>query len=193
MRPIGMWLVLIALLVLSTPLQGEILRVDVQWRGLSCNLTCAQKLERRFLKIPGVSSVTLNAINQSAVLSWAPNQPFTFQAINLAMRSVGPTLDQLRVTVRGKILMQNNQFSIVSIGDNTSFLLLGPYAPPAGTVRQFLRKAYYPLSAQLQTILKEAARTGRVVIIEGQIFQGHRAPPLMLIIATVQFEQPRIR
>lgn len=184
-------LLFVAFLILSTPLQSEIQRVDVQWRGLSCNLTCAQMLERRFREIPEVSSVTLNAGNQSATLRWMQNRPFSFQAINLAVRSVGPAIDQLRATVRGMIQMQNDQFWIVSIGDNTAFLLLGPHAPPTGSIPQFLHKIYHPLSARLQSLLRDAVRKGRVAIIEGEIFQAHRAPPLMLIIAHVQFEQPR--
>lgn len=186
------FVLIIAAFIFISPLQGEIQKVLVHWKGISCNTTCVQMLEQQFRKTPGVAGLVMNPQLQTAELRWMPTTPFTYQAVKFAMQSVGPGIEDLRVKVRGTIQAQNNNLWIISLGDNTPFLLLGPTAAQPGGMTQYYSYTYHPLSAAMQAQLLQGAREGRVAIIEGQLYFPDRSPPLMLIITNMQFVQPEL-
>ncbi len=181
---------LLVCLAFCNPMQGEIQRVLVHWRGLTCNQTCLQSIVQKYLATPGVATVTMSPAAQTVELRWNPTVPFTYQAVKFAMQSVGPGIDDLRVKVRGLIQYRNNQFWIISMGDNTPFALVGPTVGQPGGMTQYHTPSYHPLSPQTQAALAQGMQQARVAIIEGQLLLPERSPPLMLIVANLQFVQP---
>lgn len=184
---------LVLLLLLSvTQGNAEIQKVIVHWRGITCGNVCLAMLTQAFQQTPGVASVTMYPAAQTADLRWSPLYPFNYRIVKLAVQSVGPGIDDIRVKVRGVIQYTNNQFWIVSIGDNTPFALLGPTVGQPGGQSQYYSVAYHPLSPELQQALLIGMQQQRVAIIEGPLILPESTGNNLLIVGNLQFVQPEL-
>jgi hypothetical protein len=184
------FILLIAALFFIQPIKAEILRVQIKWPPATCQVNCAQLLAQKFQQVQGVAQVYMNQPAGQVELRWKPNFPFSYQTTYTAMQLVGLWYDEFRVKVRGTIRINGNQVILVSLGDNTQFILLGTVQPQQGkyvTEYNTQTRGFTPaLLAQLQ----QAAIDNRVAIVEGPLFMPERSPPLYLIVAQLNLVIP---
>jgi|GEM_PF-1276585 len=169
-------------------LSAEILTVQLIWNPGNCTAQCAAMLVQRFQQIPGAMNVAADPNTGSASMSWAPGVPLNFSPINAAFSLVGPSIQDMRVIVRGQLIPQGNTFILSSIGDNTPFLLLGTLIQQPGqfTTPYSYNPVNYPLSPELLQQLSILAQQGQPVTVSGEILAPERSPPWMLIVRNVQ-------
>lgn len=179
------------LLLMATAAQGhaEVQKVIVHWRGATCDASCVAMLTQRFQQTPGVASVTVYPAAQMADLAWNPLYPFQYSMLKLAAQTVGVGMDNINVRVRGVLRFQNNQFWIVSLGDNTPFALFGPGVAQPNVISHYFSVASHPLSAELQQVLAAGVQQQRVAIIEGPLILFQTTGYNMLVVANLQFVQ----
>lgn len=178
-----------ALISITLAADAEIEKVFVQWKGLTCNQTCMQMLYQQFSVTPGVVSVAIHPELQMAELLWNPAVPFSYQAVKYPVQRVGPGIQNVGVRVRGTVQLINNQFWLISSGDNTAFLLLGStLAQPLGVSHSYSR-LYQPFDQPTQTLLVQAVQQGFGIIIEGALMTPERSPPFVLTITKLQVIQ----
>lgn len=169
---------------------AEIQNVTLRWIPGGCTTGCNQMLGQRFQMIPGVASINVNPPAGQMDVRWKPNFPLNFQPINAAFSSVGPSIEEMRVKVRGTLQSNGKQFFLISIGDNTMFQLLGfPQAQPNQYIPLSYNPINYPLSPSMIQQFNQAAAQNQITIIDGPILAPERSPPWMLIVQNVQFVQ----
>lgn len=178
----------------STFLNADIEKVTIQWTQAryNCDAGCLQLLDNQFRKIPGVSSVAINQGAAQAVLQWDPNAPFSYTAIDTAMRMVGPSIDNLgiRLKIRGTIRHDANTVTLISLGDNTNYFLLSPITPSSTQYVDPESVASHPLWPQVRTELLDAEAQNLLVTVEGPLFQPERAPPYYIIVEQKKVSKP---
>lgn len=169
-------------------LKADILEMVMQWNALLCLDLCTDTLYQQLRNIPNLSDLQINPRAGTAVMRWKPNYPFSYEPFNLATRTVGIRIANFRLKVRGTIRVQEDNIYLVSLGDNTQFLLIGPIRaePNRYIVRQNI--ASHPFSAQLRSDLLMAAANRQVVEIEGPLFEPLR---YWLVLTVEQLKIPK--
>lgn len=180
-------LLLICLFSFSA-LRAEIEEIVMKWNALACLDICIPTLQQQLGYINNVTDLQINARAGTAVMSWKPNYPFSYEPFNLATRMVGNRIIDFRMKVRGTVYRQQDNYYLVSVGDNTSFLLLGPLRAETGRYIIWSNIASHPLSPKLRQQLLFAAENGQIVVIEGPLFEPLRYL-LMLIVEQIQFPE----
>lgn len=181
---------LITLLCMTQVLSCEIEKVTLRWTAQLCKQSCTQGLEKQLLKVPGVESVTINMEAGMAELQWKANAPFAFIPVQRAAQWIGLYLTDVRVKLRGTIVQDGVNFSIRSLGDNTTFLLVASVTQPnqSQIVNQY---SYYNrnLSNELKEKLLDAKRRSLIAELEGPLFEPRRSPPnpLQLVVDQLSF------
>lgn len=179
---------------LSLTLFAEVEQAVLTWNPIACKDACPRLLGERLQQAKGVASVQMNGVSGRVDIVWDAKIPFSFVPLNWALRYVGVREKSLRVKVSGYIRGSGNNYSIVSRGDNTNFVLFNravPVNPP-----QYINM-YNPvnrvLSPDLIAKLEEAKKGNKVAIIEGPIFMPERSPPdpLRLVIDSISIEAPK--
>jgi hypothetical protein len=171
-------------------LKAEIQDVTISWTAQECLTSCVKGLNDQFRKIPGVAEISINQGAGQATLHWQPNASFSYYPIKIAMQLIGLSINNLKVRVRGTIVSDSaTTFRIVSIGDGTSFTLLGI---PAVQRNQF--SAQYSaqnrqLSPDMIAQLAQAQQNEQIATIYGPLFEYWRSPPMYLIIENIQFSK----
>ena len=183
------FLILSALATFNTHLHSEIVEVFVSWNSYSCDEKCSQLLKKKFEGMKQVESVTLNSSAGNARLKWNPKSSFSYQAVKAPLQMVGVGLNELRVRVRGKGVVQGNGAALLSLGDNTRFTLISPIRARPGEYVALPDGSNLELSQNLQEKVVKASEEDKVVVVEGPIYQGHRSPPLYLIVSRLQVEK----
>lgn len=174
------------------PVYGEIEWIKIKWNSPLCPDSCIQNLHKQFEQIKGVSEISIDQSAGQAVLKWKVNQPYAFQPINIAMRMVGLTILDYRIRVKGRIFIDGKTFKLLSIGDDTTFVLLGPIN------NMNLNQQSIEFSAQNRQItgdLKEkllaAKKANAAVTIEGVLFEPQRQPLIQLVIEQLNIEEQK--
>lgn len=176
-------------LVYATHLNAEIEKVSVKWTPYQCDAGCVQNLDRQFRQIAGVADVTINMSAAQAEIRWRPNIPFSYTAIDTAMRMIGPSIDNrgLRLKVRGTIQHDARSVTLISTGDNSRFILLGPIVPsPTHYVEEESVWSHRPTPEARNEYLA-AEDADQTVTVEGPLFQPEQAPPMYMIVEKKQF------
>ncbi len=181
--------ILLSFLACNFFVSAEVEQVTVKWTPGLCITNCPQSLEKEFKKIKGVATISINQGSGQADLTWKPNEPFTYQLVSTAMRMIGLTIHDFRVRVKGTIRHDDHNVILVSIGDNTRFVLLGPITPSLHNQVIEHNVQNHPLAAGKRDQLLNAEMNNQIVTIEGPIFEGWKAPPLYLIAEQVQVQQ----
>lgn len=182
---------LIVFFILSCSfLTAEVEEIVMKWNAALCLNNCVPLLARQLSYVKNLADVQLNDRAGVAVMRWKPNYPFSYEPFNLATRTVGVRIEDFRLRVRGTINQNGDNFFLVSMGDNTSFLLLGPATSLPG---RYIPKniASHPLSPIMRERLALAAQRRDVVIIEGPLYQP-LTYLLMLIIAQMKVEEEAV-
>lgn len=172
----------VAILLLSfQPIKGEVEKVVLKWRPGFCSETCLLQLKRRLSSMPFVAEMRFDAGQNQATLRWDPNRKFNYRLIDTTMRSVGVSLHEIYVTVRGTISHKKNVIYIDSLGDDTQFTLLSPISINAEGAAAEKSVQSHLLQPNTSLKLIQAEEVSKVVTIEGPLFEPHRAPPLYLV------------
>ena|ERR1700733_9094341 len=178
-------------IALFRSLHGEIQQVEVTWLAGLCTTTCAQLMVQQFQKMPAISQINMNLPSAMVFLNYKPNAPFSFIDVRNAMALVGVRYHDIHVRVRGTIQKQGNNFLIVSIGDNTPFVLVGPLSAQLSQYVTTYNIASHPLTPYLIDQLQQAMTYNKTVVIEGPLFMPEWSPPSYLTISQLAFENPR--
>ncbi len=174
-------------IIVSFSLNGEIQKLQVKWQAPSCSTGCAQLMIKQFQAIPGVAQVYMNQPAGQMDLRWKPNYPFSFTPINNAMAMVGLSYTEVRIRVRGYLQVSGNNYSVVSLGDNTPFVLLAPAQAQQGRYVIEYNIASHQLTPYLIAQLQQGIQDNRVAVVEGPLFQPERSPPLYLVIQQLNY------
>ena len=187
------WLITtsLAILLVVTPLSGEIQQVSIHWRSGLYQGTCVQLVEKELNKINGVDQLTIDQVAGVATLSWNPKIPFQYTAINTAMRMVGLSMRDIRICVRGLIAHTEEAMFIVSDGDGTRFELIHPL----GSDAQDIATKYNYQARKLQPALKQKLLNGeknrQIATVEGPVFMAERNTlPTQIVVDQLNFALP---
>jgi hypothetical protein len=180
---------LLVFLTCAHELKGEIEEVIVTWNAFKCQSTCAAQIQQNFSVIQAVKNLTVNAAIGTATMGWDPKYPFSYEPFRYAAAAVGIRITTMRVRIRGTISNDSNNIYLVSNGDRTSFLLIGPIFTEPGRYTPKYNLTTHPLSAETRARLLEAEREGVNVVISGPLFlPSHYA--LTLISEQIKIEVP---
>jgi len=189
---------LLALALLYFPsIQAEIISATIYWRAANCTYSCPQRLAQRLqANVPGIGAINFNAAGGQASLSWKPNYPFDLVGIKNAMSWVGMSVQtmQVHLELRGLIQTTNGkQFTIISLGDNTPVLLLGPMEgrPGQALVTYSYNPINYPFDQYKQQQLIQAAQSRIPITVSGSLIAIYRSPPMMMIVQNMKLDAPR--
>lgn len=184
-------LILSACLLTTCSLIAEIESVSLQWNNVICRSDCAELMDRELRKVKEVSNVGVSQTNGTATMQWKAQKPFSFPAIDSAIKKVGLHIQVVKVRVRGTISEKNKRFYIHSIGDKSKFNLLGAPENQADKNRYIVQQSRFnrPLSDAQIEILRDAMQNDLIVTIEGPIYQPYQFPPLDIIIQSINVSE----
>lgn len=177
-------------LMCTCNLQGEIFWVKIKWTSVLCQESCVTGLQKQFEQLKGVSKININQGAGQAILTWKNNQPYSYGPINTAMRMIGLTIQDLRIRVRGKIFVDGQTFKLISVGDNTEFVLLSPINSMNLTQYSIeFSAANRQISGELKDKLLAAKKSNLAVTIEGVLFEPQRLPLTQLVIEQMTVDE----
>jgi hypothetical protein len=180
-------LVCVLMILFFSRTSAEIVKVEVQWQPETCPMNCAQLLASQFQKIPGIAQIIMNQPGGHVELRWKPNFPFAYQQVKSAMQAAGPGIQDIRVKVRGTVHFDQQTASLVSLGDNTTFYLLGQVQANPNQLSVYYNVESHPLSQEILTQLVDGAKKNQIAVIEGPLFEPWRYPYMWLMIDKLQF------
>ena len=179
---------LFCILFKMSVVQGEIQEIVMKWNALLCLNECESTLANQLNNIANLRGLRIDSRAGTAVMGWQPYNFFSYAPFNLATRTVGIRIADFRLKVSGKIRHSEDNFYMVSEGDNTTYLLVGPIraVPDRYIIQQNI--ASRPLSADIRIKLLRLADSQETVIIEGPLFEPLRA---WLILIVEQLKLPK--
>lgn len=154
-------------LLLQSALFGEVENVVIKWNAALCQGFCETALANQLNSAPPVASYRIDPYKGIADIQWKPNAPFTFGVLNFASRSVGFRIIETRVKVKGTIAHDQENIYIVSLGDNTRFILLGPLSTIPGQYAVRASRASYPLPEDWAEWFLAMEEDSQLVTVEG--------------------------
>jgi hypothetical protein len=171
---------LLTLLTIGNTLRAEIEQVEVRWNALKCLDICAPSIERNLKSISSVTSIQINAQSGTAVLGWAPNSPFIFEPFRRAAAAVGIRFNEIRLRIRGTIAHHNNNFYLISNGDNNRYVLVGLPPIQPGRFSPRFNAPIIPLAPEVQKQLLEAERNHYTVLVLGLLSRPDRNSNILM-------------
>lgn len=172
-----------------SPLSGEIKEISLFWNPVICNQKCGNILGQKLQQMPGVEEMNLNAGAGTATLKWKEKLPFSYHSLKFTLQSVGVGQSNVRVKARGTVTIQGNKVSFFSKDDNTRFVLISPLAPQPGQYTPRPNAALMTLNEGVKNQLIEPAKQGKIMVVEGPLYQPWNSPPLWLMLEKVQIEK----
>jgi len=128
-----------ALFVLSFAagvLRAEFLRVEQALGGLDC-ISCAQSVDKTLKKVKGVETAIFRTSDAVAVIELKPGNKAALEEIRDAVKRIGYTPKEAKVTVRGQARMEGDKWLFRVLGGDTDYPLEAPESNGiAGQVRQ---------------------------------------------------------
>jgi copper chaperone CopZ len=146
---------LFAVILAASPLAAELLHVEQPVGGLDC-ASCAQSVDKTLKKIKGVETASFRTADAVAVLEMKPGNTVPLDEIRDAVKRIGYTPKEAKVTVRGEARME---------GGHWLFRVTG------GAVE-------YPLDVSAGQGIADQLRqcAGGIAIVEGSIAAERGAP-----------------
>jgi hypothetical protein len=174
-------------LFISFTLTAEVEEIVLNWNALRCLEICIPGIERNLRSIREVTHLQINSRSGTAVMGWDPNYPFTFPPFRWAMAGAGITITDMHLRVRGTITHDMDNYYLVSSGDLSRFLLIGPllFHPARFTPRNI---ESHPLPPQIKQQLMEIEEKRQTVVIEGPLFFPFEKFPRTLIVEQIRVE-----
>lgn len=169
-------------------LDAEIEYIVVKWLPTACLPSCVQTIAQQLSTIP-IAEMVLNQQQGQATLRWKPRVPFSYGYINTAMRTAGPGVQDVRVKVRGTIIVTGSAVILQSLGDETQFILLSPAQANLNQyVAQHSIDSHVLAPGTMQKFI-EGQRDSTVVVVEGPLFEPQRMQGLYLIVQQATFNR----
>ena len=157
----------------AAEVEGIELRVD----GLSCPF-CSLGLEKKLKRIEGVEGVQVHMKRGITEVRSTPEEAPDLAAIRKAVKEAGFTLRDIRLTVKGSVVQEDQGWVLRSTGDETRFLL---YDAEHAQEDAWNNTVFVTIDAERMQRLEEAARTGAPVIVEGRVHEHAGMPSGLLI------------
>lgn len=119
--------------------------------------------------------------NEQALLRWKPNHKMVYSALENTMATIGVAMDELQIKVRGTIKQSGRDIKIISIGDNSEFVILGPVPISKNQAPVLENPQVMRLTDEMRQRFIQAENEFKVVTIQGPFFQPERAPPYYIV------------
>ena len=103
---------LLVLALFALTAHAEFLRVEVHMKDMDC-ASCSVSLEKAFEKLRGVKHVDLSMTDGSVTLELADENRITLEQIWDAIKRVGFTPGETKVTVRGAVKDDSLTISVI--------------------------------------------------------------------------------
>ena len=184
-----LFLTLILLASIVSPLNGEVERITVSWNSAICNAHCAELIEKNFMNLQELDQVNVDPGRGVANLRWNPETPFSYAPIRTSMAMVGAKINDIRVRVRGVVREEGKDVALYSLGDNTRFLLVSPIRPQPHRQTVLPHPSLRELDPGLRDRILVDAEQDKIMVIEGPLYKPSRSPPLMIVIERIQVEK----
>jgi hypothetical protein len=169
---------------------AEIEHITVRWKAAQCLAPCVRNVVQQLSRLGGTAEVVANQPQGQADIRWRPYVPFSVNYLTIAMGLAGPTIEDIRVRVRGTIISTPSAIILQSMGDNTQFVLLSPLqGDPRFYIPQNAIQSYV-LAPEVRAQFLDAQRAGAIVTIEGPLFKPVQTSGLYLITQQVSISQP---
>ena len=183
---------LVSALCLTTKgLFSEVQQVTITWNNVACNQKCAEVIEKNFRKMNQVQKVKVAFATGTTELEWKPKSPFSFQAVKMAMQMSGVGINDLRVKVRGKAKEKGGKIALVSLEDNTPFILISPIDPKPEQYTTKPNPYFRELTPDLRERILQEIKEDKILVIEGPLYQPGSSPPLQLIVERILIEKKK--
>lgn len=183
-------LFLTAALMIQASLLAEIENVTISWRNQNCTETCHDLLEKQFLRMPGALDARVDGKAGTATMRWRPRIKFRYTDVNIAVRSVGVPLMDIRLRIRGTISQTGRKFTLSSLGDETVFNLLSPLTVQPNRMATPQNVDSYELSPDMQKKLVDSELGFYVVTVSGVLLMPERSPPYYLVVENIEGGPP---
>lgn len=115
-------LALFALSVAACPLRAEFLHIEQALTGLDC-VSCAQSIDKTLKKIKGVETASFRIEDSVAVLHLKPGNSTPLDEVRDAVKRLGYTPKEAKVTVRGEARMEGEKWILRVAGGTAEYAL----------------------------------------------------------------------
>ncbi len=158
------------------------------WNKASCAGSCLALLQRTLDRYPPVGAYKLDGEKGIAYIRWKPESNFDLISIKRIYQSVGFGfgIGDVMVKVRGVVIKKGKDFLLKSLGDNSTFRLLGPPHPGTTNFNSTGSWQSYPLTADQRSQLQLGYQDHLVVEVSGGIFYNQFDYP-MIITQDIKF------
>jgi cation transport ATPase len=106
--------------LLALPLSAELRKVEIALGGLDCD-TCSLSLDRVVKRIRGVDTATFDAKANRLTVTFKLDNTVPLSAIRDAVKGVGYTPGEVRLTARGSLTQDAGQWQFQVSGPNTKW------------------------------------------------------------------------
>ena len=107
-------------LLLALPLSAELRKVEMKLNGMDCD-SCALSLDRVCKRIRGVDTATFDAKTNVVTVMFKLDNKVQLSAIRDAMKGVGYTPGEVRLTARGSLTQEGGQWQFQVSGPDTKW------------------------------------------------------------------------
>ncbi len=165
----------------AAEVEGIELRVD----GLTCPF-CSLGLEKKLKRVDGVEGVQVHMKRGITEVASNPEKAPSLTAIRKAVKDAGFALREIRLTVTGSVVREDEAWVLQSSGDETRYFLFDA-EHAQGNVGD--SAALVTITAERAQQLEGAARTGTLVTAEGRVHE-HKGMPSGLLVERLELHRP---
>lgn len=169
----------------ASPLTAEIERVTVTWNAQICLDACVREIARQLQMINGIAEIVISQPQGQADLRWKPKSPFSYDFIKRSVEGAGAGIRDIRLQVRGTLVITPAAVLLESLGDNTRFVLLSPAQQSFYKNVPQINFDTHQLAPEMRQSLVDAATHSEVVVIKGPLLRPNYG--LYLIIEQISF------
>jgi copper chaperone CopZ len=105
----------IAAILISLPLCAELKRVEMTVGGLDCD-SCALSVDRVVKRIRGVDTAEFDDKKKLVTVTFKPENKVTIAAIRDAVKGVGYTPGETKITARGSLTQEGGEWHFLPSG-----------------------------------------------------------------------------
>lgn len=177
------------------PLMGEIELVLVKWAQGYCQRNCQEGLRTRLRTIPQIAEFNVEGEQAQAQIRWKPKAKFSYPTLNMIIKGAGIHIDQVFMRIRGIIEEDRGHIYLVSLGDETRFILLSPISvsgDPSQGVARHNAESYKLQQSMKEKLLADQAEY-RVVTVQGNLFDPWRYVDNYLIVQAANTPAPLVK
>ena len=174
---------------------GEIELITVKWAQGYCTKNCQEGLRTRLKSVPPIAEFNVQGEGSQVQIRWKPKAPFSYLTLNMIIKGFGIHIDQVFMRVRGVIERDARHTYLVSLGDNTRFILLSPINVSPLQSQSVARNNVesYQLAVNLKERFLLDEQEYRVVTVQGNLFDPWRYVENYLIVQSASSPPPLVK